>query len=171
MNRIKNPGLFILAIIFTISLIFASLEFPRLADNHIQNNYSPLHFDQQSTELNTLKTNMWLENAHLKEIGCAGFFIIIAMIVIGFISKRRTIAAIGAIAMFLPVFGHFAITMFFLAGLGFLRVLWFPLADLSPWVMELGHIVYLPAIILSLPENGFILTCLHLYLFSLSLPV
>jgi len=155
MNRIKNPGLFILAIIFTISLIFASLEFPRLADNHIQNNYSPLHFDQQSTELNTLKTNMWLENAHLKEIGYAGFFIIIAMIVIGFISKRRTIAAIGAIAMFLPVFGHFAITMFFLAGLGFLRVLWFPLADLSPWVMELGHIVYLPAIILSLPGKWF----------------
>ena len=35
------------------------------------------------------------------------------------------------IVLFLPVFGHFALTMFFLGGLGFLRLLWMPFLDVS----------------------------------------
>jgi protein-S-isoprenylcysteine O-methyltransferase Ste14 len=41
--------------------------------------------------------------------------------------------------------------MFFLAGVGVLRALWFPLLDISPTTLKLGHIVYLPYFILSLP--------------------
>jgi len=45
------------------------------------------------------------------------------------------------------VFGSFASQMFFLAGIGILRVLWLPLLDVSPRLMKLGDIAYLPYMI------------------------
>ena len=54
----------------------------------------------------------------------------------------------GAIAFFLPIFGYFAVYMFFLAGLGILRVLRLPC-----WgrLMKLGDVIYLPYMILVYP--------------------
>jgi hypothetical protein len=41
--------------------------------------------------------------------------------------------------------------MFFLAGIGILRVLWFPFWEVSPNIMKLGDIAYLPYMILVYP--------------------
>ena len=69
---------------------------------------------------------------------------VILLIILGFALNKTGLSAAGAILIFLPVFGHFAVTMFFLGGLGFLRLLWMPLLDVSFNVMRLGEIVVLP---------------------------
>ncbi len=59
----------------------------------------------------------------------------------GFVVRRRAPSTLGAVLLFLPTFGFFASYMFFLAGLGILRVLWLPAWE--RW-MHLGDVVYLP---------------------------
>jgi protein-S-isoprenylcysteine O-methyltransferase Ste14 len=51
---------------------------------------------------------------------------------------------LGGLSLYLPVYGYFTYTMFFLAGIGVLRVLWLPLIDVSPLILRLGDIVFLP---------------------------
>lgn len=67
-----------------------------------------------------------------------------ALIVIGLVAEKRCLASLGAFAFFLPVFGHFAFNMFFLAGLSILRVIWVPILDLSYRWLNLGNIAHLP---------------------------
>ena len=57
----------------------------------------------------------------------------------------------GSLALFIPTFGYFAFTMFFLAGLGVLYSLWLPLMDLSPTVFMLGDVIYLPYLAIEYP--------------------
>jgi len=66
----------------------------------------------------------------------------------GFVIGRRRLTLLGALSLYLPVFGSFAFSMFFLAGTGILRILWLPMLDASPAILKLGGIVYLPYIAL-----------------------
>ena len=142
--------LIILSIVFTISLIFTSLELPLLLDNQIQDSFNFLSFDQQSDELSISKTMLYFEHYHLKEIGYVSLFLIILLIFLGFYFNKKSLSLLGAFAVFLPVFGHFALSMFFLAGLGFLRIIWIPFTEISPYFMSYGNIIYLPNDILLL---------------------
>jgi len=54
----------------------------------------------------------------------------------GFMVRKSYLSTIGSVGLYLPTFGYFAFTMFFLAGVGVLRALWFPLLDLSPKVLH-----------------------------------
>lgn len=85
----------------------------------------------------------------MKPFGYISFAITLILILAGFATKWLKLATLGSIAIFLPTFGCFAFTMFFLAGIGVLRVLWFPWLDLSPNILRLGDAVYLPYIFLS----------------------
>lgn len=136
--------LIFLSFIFSIGLIFASLELPYLFDRGLQKSMSIPGFDQQSDHLNITKTEMWMEYYHVKTIGYIGLGLIILLIIIGFKLENKSMTLLGTFGFFLPIFGHFAITMFFLAGLGFLRILWIPLNDISPLFMRLGDILFLP---------------------------
>lgn len=141
----KNKIILIfLSVIFTISLVFASLELPLLLDNQIQDSVGFLQFDHQLNELNINKTNLYIEHYHLKEIGYISLSLIVLLIFLGFYYGKKSISLLGAFAVFIPVFGHFAFSMFFLAGLGFLRVIWIPLTEVSPYFMSYGDIIYLP---------------------------
>lgn len=136
--------LILLAIVFTTGLVFASLELPLLLDNKIQHSINFLSFDQQANELNMNKTMLYFEHYHLKEIGYASLFLIVLLIFFGFYYGKKGLSLFGAFAVFIPVFGHFALSMFFLAGLGFLRVIWIPFTEISPYFMNYGDIIYLP---------------------------
>lgn len=136
--------LIILSIVFTTGLIFASLELPLLLDNRIQDSMNFLSFDQQANELNISKTMLYFEHYHLREIGYATLFLIVLLIFFGFYYGKKSLSLLGAFAVFIPVFGHFALSMFFLAGLGFLRVIWIPFTEISPYFMHYGDIIYLP---------------------------
>ena len=134
----------LLALIFTIGLTFASVELPRLVDSFIGQKFNFPNIGTGSGAESEFKTNVYFDYYHLRLIGYICFALIIIMIVIGFITEKIGLSSTGAILLFLPVFGHFALTMFFLGGLGFIRLIWLPVLDISFDVLRLGDIVLLP---------------------------
>lgn len=143
-KKISQGILFVLSITFTVGLVFSSLELPSTFDSWLQKSTNFPGFDQQASSLNISKTQMYFSHYNLKLYGYIGLGIVLLLIIVGFATNRSKVSLIGAFAMFLPIFGHFALTMFFLAGLGFLRVLWIPLNDISPILMRLGDLIYIP---------------------------
>jgi protein-S-isoprenylcysteine O-methyltransferase Ste14 len=162
-----------LAIIFTIGLTFASLELPGLLDSFVQKSFSFPGFDHGLSELNLSKTELYIEHFHVRFIGYLCLFLVVGLIIAGFITNKAGLSSIGAIALFLPAFGSFAFSMFFLAGLGFLRLLWIPFTDVSSIVMKLGDIVLMPYDLIMYigslfdiyPRYTFITICIALGLF------
>jgi len=136
--------LVLLAVIFTVGLTFASVELPRLLDKVLHKNIDFLDVATGQSELTAYKTDLFLSHFKLRLLGYISLAIVLGLIIIGFIMEKKGIASVGAIILFLPVFGHFAATMFFLGGLGFLRLIWLPFFDVSFDVMRLGDIVLLP---------------------------
>jgi HEAT repeat protein/protein-S-isoprenylcysteine O-methyltransferase Ste14 len=134
----------LLAIIFTIGLTFASLELPRLLDSFLHRNVDFLDVATGSGAESDYKTELYLGHYHLRLIGYCCLALIIILIAVGFITGKSGLSSAGAVFLFLPVFGHFALTMFFLGGLGFMRLIWMPFLDVSFDVLRLGDIVYLP---------------------------
>ncbi|UCF78597.1 MAG: DUF1295 domain-containing protein [Candidatus Eiseniibacteriota bacterium] len=133
-----------LAVVFTIGLTFASLELPGLLDAFLQRSFAFPGFDHGLSELNLSKTELYVQQFHIRFIGYLCLLLVVGLIVLGFVTQRTALSTVGAVALFLPAFGSFALSMFFLAGLGFLRLLWIPFTDVSPSVMELGGIICVP---------------------------
>lgn len=144
MKNLKSTGLFFLAIIFSIALMFAFIELPRLIDSMLQAKVGFPGFDQGADEFNAYKSDLFINVLYLRWIGYGSLLLIAVLIVIGFVTKKSGWAYAGAFALFLPVFGQFALSMFFLAGLGILRVVWLPFMDVSFNVLQLGNIIFLP---------------------------
>ncbi|MBN2356825.1 DUF1295 domain-containing protein, partial [candidate division KSB1 bacterium] len=136
--------LILLALIFTIGLTFASLELPLLADQHLREKVDFLDVATGSGGLSEYKTELYLQQYHLRTIGYICLALIVILIVAGFITGKAGWPSAGAILLFLPAFGHFAMAMFFLGGLGFLRLIWLPALDVSYDLMRLGDIIFLP---------------------------
>jgi protein-S-isoprenylcysteine O-methyltransferase Ste14 len=132
------------AIIFTVGLSFATLEIPRLLAGILRGVIVDPGYDPKTIE-------EFLTNNHVRTIGYACLGTTFALIVAGFVSRKKSLSSVGAILMFLPTFGYFASSMFFLAGLGVLRVPWMPIWDISFDLLKLGDIVYLPYMIVTYP--------------------
>jgi len=138
----KLPVLTLLAIIFTVALTFATLELPIILNSILRGYFPDIYWEPESIEA--------LMN-YARPIGYACLVVVIALIIVGFITKRRRLASLGSFAFFLPAFGYFAASMFFLAGIGILRVMWLPFWDSSPTLLKLGDISYLPYWIVMYP--------------------
>ena len=82
----------------------------------------------------------------MRTVGYVLLGVVVALIIIGFVSKKRGLSSLGSIFLFLPTFGYFAAPMFFLAGLGLLKVGWLPFSNAES-IMRLGDIVYVPYMI------------------------
>lgn len=137
-------ALTVLAIVFSIALTFTAVEIPRLLDAHVGHAVaSPALATGQDADT-VHKTRLYMDHFHLREIGYAALAVTILLIVIGLAGNRTGMASAGAILLFLPVFGQFAATMFFLGGLAFLRLLWLPFLDISFDIMRLGDIAMWP---------------------------
>ncbi len=134
----------LLAIVFTIGLTFSSVELPRLVDSFLHQKLNFPNIGTGSGGDSEFKTDLYFEYYHLRLIGYCCFALIIILIVIGFIKDKSGLSSAGAIVLFLPVFGQYALTMFFLGGLGFMRLIWLPFLDVSFDVFRLGDIVTLP---------------------------
>jgi hypothetical protein len=136
--------LLILAIIFTIGLTFASIELPSKIDNFIGSNATAVNVYTGGGEFQEIKTQLFIQHYHLRTIGYICLFVIFLLILIGFVTEKTGLTTLGAFAIFLPVFGHFAATMFFLGGLGFLRLIWLPGLDISFNLMKIADAVFIP---------------------------
>lgn len=124
-----------LAIVFTVGLSFATLEIPQLlarALHGIIPDFNP------GIEPDAIER--FIRDYHLRTIGYACLGTTLGLIAAGFLTRKRLLSSIGAVLMFLPTFGYFASHMFFLAGLGVLRLLWLPIWDASFDLLRLGDI-------------------------------
>ena len=133
-----------LAIVFSIALMFAFVELPAWLDSLLQQRVGFPGMDQGADETSRYLTDLWIDANYLRWIGYISLGIIIAFIIIGFVTKKSGWAWAGAFTLFLPVFGQFALSMFFLSGLGILRAGWLPFMDISWNVLSLGNVVYVP---------------------------
>ena len=143
-NFLNNAGLLLLAIVFSTGLIFAFIELPRLLDSSLQNNLGFPQFDHGVGGNSALKTEMFIQGLHLRWIGYGSLLLIVGLIILGYFTRKSGWALAGAIGLFIPVFGQFAYSMFFLAGLGFLRVGWLPFLEISFDILDLGKVIYVP---------------------------
>nr|NIV03307.1 DUF1295 domain-containing protein [Calditrichia bacterium]NIV71500.1 DUF1295 domain-containing protein [Calditrichia bacterium] len=125
-------------------LMFASVELPKVADQFLGQKVDFLDVATGQDDITAYKTELFLSHFHIRFIGYVCLGLVLILIVTGFILEKRGLASAGAIILFLPVFGHFAATMFFLGGLAFFRFLWLPFLDLSFDIMRLGDVVLLP---------------------------
>jgi protein-S-isoprenylcysteine O-methyltransferase Ste14 len=88
---------------------------------------------------------------YARPIGYTCLALVIALIIVGFKTGKKRLSSLGSFAFFLPSFGYFAASMFFLAGIGILRVLWLPFFDSSSTLLKLGDISYIPYWIVMYP--------------------
>lgn len=130
-----------LAVLFTAALFFATFEVPGAVSGLLLSAF-PDYCDIGEWMQATVVTQI------LRPFGYIAFAVTLILMAIGFAAKRRLLTTTGSLALVLPTFGYFAGTMFFLAGIGILRVLWLPMFDLWEGTLELGNIVFLPYFIL-----------------------
>lgn len=128
------------------------MELPALANEGLRHLFGETLFPRLYTGPHEEGSVPFIQAFRLRFIGYASLGVVAALILVGILAERRGLAAAGAVAFFLPVFGHFALSMFFLAGLGLLRTIWMPVLEASygmtgdpiNWPFRLGEIALVP---------------------------
>lgn len=137
--------LIVVTILFTAGLVYATIGLPNLINSWLIQTFD---FPGVDSSIESGVTEAFIQSNHIRLIGFGCFAGVVALIGIGLVAEKRHLASLGAFAFFLPTFGHFALNMFFLAGLGILRVVWMPILDVSYSWLNLGDIAYLPYMVL-----------------------
>ncbi|MEM2094184.1 MAG: DUF1295 domain-containing protein [Candidatus Bathyarchaeia archaeon] len=137
-----------LALVLAIVLTFITLELPLHLNNLIVKyigipDFNPAFFP------NLIEEFIAMNNLRVIGYGCLA--VVILLTIMGFVTERSKIASLGSVMLFLPTFGHFVSYMFFLAGIGLLRLLWIPLWSISLDNLRLGDVVYLPYMAVTYP--------------------
>ncbi len=140
-NFLHDTGLFLLAVIFSLGLMFAFIELPKLLDNFLQ---AVISTPQTDPVQDPYKIELFYEAYGIRLIGFLCLGTIILLIILGFSTRKTGLAWLGSIALFLPVFATFAHSMFYLAGLGIFNVILFPFLDISLTLADLGKVVLVP---------------------------
>lgn len=130
-------GISLLAAVFTVALTFATLELPLIVGRWLSNYFPDIHPVIEPERVAEFMTVA-------RPIGYACLAVIAILIVAGLVTGKRRLSIFGSLALFLPTFGYFFASMFFLAGLGILRVPLIPLWEPGVNLMNLGDISYLP---------------------------
>ncbi len=141
------------AVIVTVALTYLTVELPRWLASLVagwveipgyQRSIEPEDVQHYSTmgRLSWDAVGRFIELNHLQLIGWGCLALAAVAIVGGIVLGRHRLAAAGAVALFLPVFGSFAGSMVFLVGIGILRVLWLPAWGTG--ILSLGDISYVP---------------------------
>src|SRR3972149_4414344 len=137
-------GISVLAVVFTVALTFATLQLPVILGNWLSNYFPDIH-----PVIEPEKVAEFMLVARPVGYACLG--VIAILIVAGFVTGKKKLSIFGSFAFFLPTFGYFFASMFFLAGLGILRVPFIPFWDPSVNLMSFGDISYLPYMALVYP--------------------
>lgn len=143
MNNNQPENLRSLAVFFTIVLLFIEFEISFLANSFLIQYFPEIHPAFYPDEI------MTFINA-VRPFGYICLIIVVLLIILGFLIKKEKLVVSGSFLLFLPTFGSFATSMFFLAGIGILQVLWLPLETSFFNFLTLGNIVFLPSFIIGL---------------------
>lgn len=136
----------IFSAIFTITLLYSTIELPHLINKFLLDVFPDYGFQWNEAEkfINSIRP-----------ISYACFIATIFLIIIGFILKKSQLSFLGSFVLYLPTFSYFASVMFFLTGIGIIRILWLPIIELFPgswpekiyaasYFLELGDFIYMP---------------------------
>jgi len=138
----------VLSAVFSFALLYSALELPLML-NRLLMEVTP-HYGAGEWE----EAEQFVGSIRILGYVCLG--VTATLIVLGFILKKYKLSFLGSVSLLLPTFSYFASVMFFLAGIGVLRVVWLPFIELSPGssiyekisaassILELGDIAYLP---------------------------
>jgi len=137
-------GISLLAVVFTVALTFTTLQLPVILGNWLSNYFPDIH-----PVIEPERVAEFMVVARPVGYACLG--VIAILIAAGFVTGKRKLSIFGSFAFFLPTFGYFFASMFFLAGLGILRVPFIPLWDPNVNLMSFGDISYLPYVALVYP--------------------
>jgi len=137
-------GISLLAVVFTIALTFATLQLPVTIGNWLSNYFPDIHPIVEPEQIAEFMVVA-------RPIGYACLGVIAILILAGFMTGKRKLSIFSSFAFFLPTFGYFFASMFFLAGLGILRIPFIPFWDPSTNLMNFGDISYLPYMALVYP--------------------
>lgn len=130
----------LLASVFILALGYSVIFWPPLLHRELKPLFPDLFYTREPW------LNMAEYTAKVRWIGYASFIAVTFLFVLGVVTMRKGLVTVGAGAFFLPTFASFVYTMFFMTGLGFLRILWLPLLDVNPLLLRLGDGVLLPII-------------------------
>ena len=134
-----------LAILFTISLFYLTLEFHNLLNKVLIAVFPGTSFPITYSPVFNI-------------IGSICLSIIMIIIILGFIVKKLILSKVGSLILFLPTFAHFFMVMFLLMGLQGLQIILLPLDSSEFNILALGSIIKLPYIIIdylaSFSSNG-----------------
>ena len=145
-NRILHHAvLTLLAIVFTIALTFATIWGPWVVNGFIREN---LNVPDIHPVIEPELIDEFMTSNHIRLIGFLCLAVVALLMIAGLVLERRGLSSLGAVAFFLPTFGYFAGYMFFLAGLGLVRVLWLPFWGRP---MKLGDVAMVPYMIAVFP--------------------
>ncbi len=136
--------LFILAGVFTFALAYATMELPVILGKWLSGYFPDIH-----PVIEPERVAEFLESVRPIGYGCLA--LIVAFIFAGFVTGKKGLSIFGSLALFLPTFGYFFASMFFLAGLGIIRIPFIPFFDPSINLMNFGDISYLPYMVIIYP--------------------
>ena len=122
LKRLLLLGL--LAGVFTVALTFATIEIPGMLRRLVPAFFPDLNPAIEFDRIEELLT-------YIRPIGYACIVAVIALTVVGFKTGKGRLSSLGSLALFLPTFGYYVASMFFLTGIGILRILWIPFWDVS----------------------------------------
>jgi protein-S-isoprenylcysteine O-methyltransferase Ste14 len=137
-------GISLLAVVFTAALTFATLQLPVILGNWLSNYFPDIHPIMEPEQVAEFMVVA-------RPVGYACLGIIAILIMAGLLTGKKKLSIFGSFALFLPTFGYFFASMFFLAGLGILRVPFIPFWDPGLNLMNFGDISYLPYVVLVYP--------------------
>lgn len=146
-NRKHLSVALVIAVILTISglfLMFASI----FVINDVLEGFigDPWYLYNQGY-LNSQETYRIMVET-IKPIGYTCFLLIIVLILIGVILRQYKISLLGSYALYLPVLGQFSFAMVALfSGIGVTRIVWVPIYNIEPEILNLAAIILLPLVI------------------------
>lgn len=138
----------ILSAVFSYALLYSTLELPIFLNGLLMEatpHYGAGEWKEAEQFVDSVRPLGYL---------CLGATL--TLIILGFALGRYKLSFLGSASLILPTFSYFASAMFFLSGIGFLRIMWLPFIELSPGssiyekistaksILELGDIAYLP---------------------------
>ncbi|MEM1557438.1 MAG: DUF1295 domain-containing protein [Thermoproteota archaeon] len=138
----------VLSAVFSYALLYSTLELPHILNKLLEEvvpHYGIGEMEEAGRFVNSLRP-----------FGYLCLVTIMLLIILGFALEKYKISLLGSFVLLLPTFSYFASVMFFLAGVGVLRIIWLPFLEFFPGssiyekismasnLLELGDIVYLP---------------------------
>ena len=141
-NGSRLAVLALLSLVFTVALTFATIGLPWIVSGMLRPLFPDIYWEPESIEALM---------SYARPVGYACLLLVIALILLGFLTERRSLTSLGSFAFFLPSFGYFVASMFFLSGIGILRVMWLPFWDTNRSLLKLGDVAYLPFWALTYP--------------------